>query len=502
MKFCYLLILLLNVAVTVFCADKYSRKDFPPGFVFGAGTFAYQVEGAAHEDGRTPSVWDTFSNGGGDVAVDQYHRYKEDVKLMAETGLEAYKFSISWSRLIPNGRGHVNPKGLEYYNNLINELISHGIEAHVSLFNYDHPQSLEDEYGGWISRKIVRDFTAYADVCFREFGDRVSSWITINEPNVFAQGGYDLGITPPGRCSPPFGIGHCYKGNSSYEPYLAAYHMLLAHASTVRLYRNKYQDKQHGVIGVTFFAIWLVPLTNSTEDAAATERAKDFFFGWFLNPLVFGDYPEMMKKIVGTRLPALTKQESELVKGAFDFIGLIHYTTIYVQENSESLKLETRDFTADAAVNMFLDKDDPFVIIPEEFPLRPWGLQALLEYIKQTYGNPPVYIHENGQVSPHNSSLEDTSRVKYLNAYIGSLLDAIRNGSNTRGYFVWSFLDAYEILGNGFEMSFGLYFVDVEDPGLKRKPKQSAHWYSNFLKGNIQIERENLSNPARQHLSQ
>ncbi|KAF2315007.1 hypothetical protein GH714_037519 [Hevea brasiliensis] len=479
-----LLILMLNLALPVLSVDTYSKEDFPPGFIFGAATSAYQVEGAAREDGRSPSVWDTFSRGGGDVAVDEYHKYKEDVQLMAETGLGAYRFSISWARLIPNGRGPVNPKGLRYYNNLINELISHGIQAHVLLYNYDHPQSLEDEYGGWLSRNIVRDFTAYADVCFREFGDRVSSWSTINEPNIFANGGYDQGVVPPGRCSYPFGLWNCSKGNSSTEPYLAAHNMLLAHASTVRLYKDRYQSKQNGVIGVTLYALWLVPLTNSTEDETAAQRAMDFLIGWFVNPLVFGDYPEVMKKNAGSRLPVLTDQESKLVKGAFDFLGLIHYTTVYIKDNSKILKTENRDFNADMAVTISFtqDEDDPFGLFPVEYPQRPWGLQGLLEYLKQAYGNPPVYIHENGQVSRRNSSLDDTSRVEYLHAYIGSLLDAIRNGSNTRGYFVWSFLDVFELL-DGRGSSYGLYFVDLDDPSLRRLPKKSAHWYSHFLKG-------------------
>ncbi|XP_065861338.1 beta-glucosidase 10-like [Euphorbia lathyris] len=473
---CCLLILIVNSA-----AVEYSRHDFPAHFIFGSATSAYQVEGAANQDGRTPSVWDTFTNGAGEVAVDGYHKYKEDVQLMAETGLDAYRFSISWSRLIPKGRGAVNPKGLQYYNNLINELVSHGIEAHVSLYNYDYPQALEDEYAGWISRKIVEDFTAYAQVCFREFGDRVTSWTTINEPNIAAPGGYDYGMTPPGRCSYPFGF-NCFKGNSSYEPYLAAHHMLLAHASTVRLYRTKYQEKQHGTIGLTLFAIWLVPLTNSTQDILATQRARDFTYGWFLNPLVYGDYPEIMKKNAQSRLPLLTSQESQLIKGAFDFIGLIHYSVNYVTDNSKNLKSETRDYNSDMEVYMFMDPEKPFTITPDHYPLWPWGLKGLLEYIKQSYGNPPVYIHENGQVMGHNSSVEDTLRVEYLEAYIGSLVDAIRDGSNTRGYFVWSFIDLYELLFS-YKSSFGMYYVDYDDPELTRKPKQSAKWYSHLLKG-------------------
>ncbi|XP_057994909.1 beta-glucosidase 11 isoform X2 [Hevea brasiliensis] len=438
-------IILLNLVVAVFCADKYSREDFPPGFVFGSGTSAYQVEGAASEDGRSPSIWDTFSHEGkmdgetGDVSVDEYHKYKEDVKLMVETGLEAYRFSISWPRLIPNGRGPVNPKAVRYYNSLINELISHGIQPHVTIYHYDHPQALEDEYGGWLSRKIVKDFTAFADVCFREFGDRVLYWTTLNEPNVFPLFSYDVGMLPPNRCSFPFGL-NCSQGNSTSEPYLVAHHLLLAHASAVRLYRKKYQSKQLGFVGINLYAFATYPLTNSTEDVLATQRANDYFVGLIANPVVFGSYPDIVKKNAGSRLPTFTNQEYKQVKGSFDFLGINHYMSIHVKDNSASLKSEYRDFLADMAVEMI------------------------------------------GQRTRRTSSLEDTSRVKYMHGYIGSVLDAIRNGSNTRGYFTWSFLDVFELLG-GYEPCFGLYYVDINDPQLKRHAKLSAHWYSQFLKG-------------------
>uniref|UniRef100_A0A7N2LT82 Uncharacterized protein n=1 Tax=Quercus lobata TaxID=97700 RepID=A0A7N2LT82_QUELO len=307
----------------------------------------------------------------------------DDVQLMEDTGLEAYRFSISWSRLIPNGRGAVNPKGLQYYNKLINELISHGIQPHVTLHHTDLPQALEDEYGGWVSRKIVKDFTAYADVCFRKFGDRISYWTTMNEANVFVLEGYDTGFLPPQRCPPPYG-GNCSTGNSSTEPYMAAHHILLAHASAARLYKKRYQDKQHGVIGLNVFSYWFIPLTNSTEDKIATQRANDFFLGWFVDPLVFGDYPQTMKKIVGSRLPSFTYAESSQVKGSFDFIGVNHYITMYVNDNPSSLNMEDRDVLADMAVQF------------------------------------------TSQRTRCNSTLEDWPRVKYLHAYIGSLLDALR----------------------------------------------------------------------------
>ncbi|XP_065861347.1 beta-glucosidase 11-like isoform X3 [Euphorbia lathyris] len=422
---------LVNLSAFVFCTHIYSRKDFPSGFVFGSGSSAYQVEGAANQDGRTPSVWDTFVHnehwhgGSGDVAADGYHKYKEDVQLMVETGLDAYRFSISWSRLIPNGRGLVNPKGLQYYNNLINELISHGIQPHVTLFHYDHPQALEDEYGGWVSRKIVKDFTSYAQVCFREFGDRVSYWTTLNEANVFLISGYDAGNLPPNRCSAPYGI-NCNKGNSSSEPYLVAYHMLLSHASAVRLYRKKYQvypfysfnfslfdimfpslssmfdvnlshmvlvvqGKQHGFIGFNVFMYGVLPLTNSSEDLLAVQRTNDFMVGLMVNPLVFGDYPSIVKKNAGLRLPAFTNYESKQVKGSFDFLGINHYLMVHVKDNPDYLKLENRDMMADMAVDMVYLWNSS---VPG-FPIRPQGLQLALEYLKQVYDNPPVYIHEN-----------------------------------------------------------------------------------------------------------
>ncbi|MED6222780.1 glycosyl hydrolase 1 [Stylosanthes scabra] len=300
------LLLLLNLVYGVHSAEKYTRHDFPIDFVFGSGTSAYQWEGAADEDGRTPSVWDTYAHDGyvhggqnGDVACDGYHKYKEDVKLMVETGLEAYRFSISWSRLIPNGRGPVNPKALEFYNNFINELINNGIQPHATLHNFDFPQALEDEYGGWLSRKIIRDFTNYADVCFREFGDRVCHWITINEPNVLSIGGYDQGNDPPHHCSPPFCLEKSKRGNSTTEPYLALHHILLAHSSAVKLYRTKYKEKQNGFVGISVYSFGIFPNTTTEKDILASQRARDFYIGWVMEPLLLGDYPTSMKKNAG-----------------------------------------------------------------------------------------------------------------------------------------------------------------------------------------------------------
>jgi beta-glucosidase len=205
---------------------------------------------------------------------------------MATMGLESFRFSISWSRLIPNGRGLINPKGLLFYNNLIKDLKSHGIEPHVTLYHYDLPQSLEDEYGGWINRKIIEDFTAYADVCFREFGEDVKLWTTINEATIFAIGSYDQGTAPPGHCSPNKFV-NCSTGNSSTEPYIAGHNILLAHASASKLYKLKYKSKQKGSIGLSIFAFGLSPYTNSKDDEIATQRAKTFLYGclWYLETI-------------------------------------------------------------------------------------------------------------------------------------------------------------------------------------------------------------------------
>ncbi|XP_038980495.1 beta-glucosidase 22-like [Phoenix dactylifera] len=491
-------------------ALHYSRDDFPPDFVFGAGTSAYQVEGAAAEDGRSPCIWDTFTHAGkmpdkstGDVASDGYHKYKEDVKLMTDTGLEAYKFSISWSRLLPNGRGAVNPKGLEFYNNLINELLKHGIQPHASLYHLDLPQVLEDEYGGWLSPKIVDDFTAYADVCFREFGDRVSHWTTIIEPNIMAIAAYDSGTFPPNRCSYPFGI-NCTAGNSSVEPYIVAHHALLAHASAVTLYRTKYQVMQKGWIGLNVYTFWAYPFTNSTADVQAAQRSLDFMIGWIINPLVFGDYPEVMKKNAGSRLPSFNKDQSKQVKGSFDFVGLNHYFSAYVSDNSNGSRTDLRDYNADIFAKFTVSKNitPTDQLIPVPAPADPQGLQYMLEYLKEAYGNPPIYIQENGYgVGIFNDTIHDTARIDFLSGFIGSTLDAVRNGSDVRGYFVWSFLDVFELLA-GYRSRFGLYFVDFDDEKRERVPKLSAFWYSNFLKKkqDMNIERTGLN--ATSHAQQ
>ncbi|KAK8949265.1 Beta-glucosidase 22 [Platanthera zijinensis] len=492
--------LLLRLALLLFLAEhgvlgrNYSRDDFPSDFVFGAGTSAYQYEGAVDEDGRKASIWDTFTHEGraphksnGDVASDGYHKYKEDVKLMSDMGLEAYKFSISWSRLLPDGRGVINSKGLNYYNNVVNEIFNQGIKLHVTLYHGDLPQVLQDEYGGWLNKRIVDDFKEYANVCFREFGDRVSQWITFAEPNIMAMAGYDRGFFAPGRCSYPFGPNRCAAGNSTTEPYIVAHNVLLTHARVVELYRNTYQDNQGGQIGMNIYSMWYYPLTSSLLDFVATKRALDFLIGWYLHPLIFGDYPEIMKKNAGGRLPSFTQEQLELVKGSFDFISLNHYTSSFVSDNSNNSQLSQRDYIADKFVEIRgLRNGTETKGLPTKLLTDPLGLLRMLEHIKENYENPSVYIEENGYGLGAADILADTDRINYLSVYIGSVLDAMRNGVKVKGYFVWSFVDLFEVL-SGYNSCFGLYRVDFDDEERTRSPKLSAYWYSNFLKKNIEV---------------
>ncbi|KAF7031279.1 hypothetical protein CFC21_042629 [Triticum aestivum] len=474
----------------------FTRSDFPRRFVFGTGTSAYQYEGAVAEDGRSSSSWDTFTHAGkmpdkstADVAADGYHKYMDDVKLMSETGLEAYRFSISWSRLIPNGRGAINPKGLEFYNNLIDELVNHGIQVHITLHHLDLPQILEDEYGGWLSPRIIEDFTAYADVCFRKFGDRVASWTTVNEPNIGMMASYDVAIFPPGRCSDPFGATKCTAGDSSVEPYIAAHNTLLAHASVASLYREKYQVMQKGVVGISIYSYWSYPLTNSTVDLDASQRCKDFLFGWILDPLVFGDYPKVMKKNVGSRLPSFSKVQSELIKGSLDFIGINHYYSLYV--NDRPLETGIRDYNTDMSVDSRGSRTDPPLSpsAPPNVPSDPKGLQLVLEYLKETYAV-PVYVQENGKHTPNQKQKSQLKKkgasllmIGYLSSYMESTLNAMRNGADVRGYFAWAFMDMFELL-SGYQSRYGLYRVDFADERRPRQARHLARWYAGFLKHN------------------
>ncbi|XP_010265850.1 PREDICTED: beta-glucosidase 12-like [Nelumbo nucifera] len=474
-----------------------NRSSFPTGFIFGTASAAYQYEGAAKEGGRKPSIWDTFTHkypekikdrSNGDVAIDSYHRYKEDVGIMKEMGLDAYRFSFSWSRLLPNGKlsGGVNKEGLEYYNNLINELISNGIQPFVTLFHWDLPQALEDEYGGFLSPLIIDDFRDYAELCFREFGDRVKHWITLNEPWSFCMGAYAMGIHAPGRCS-SWVNPNCTGGNSATEPYIVGHHQLLAHAAAVKVYKDKYQATQKGKIGITLVSHWMVPFSNDKANKEAAGRALDFMFGWFMHPITYGDYPETMKSLAGHRLPKFSKEQSKMIKGSYDFLGLNYYTANYAANLLRINKVNVTYMT-DSRATLTTDRNG-IPIGPRAgsnwLYIYPQGIQELLLYTKRKYNNPVIYITENGISEVNNSTwtleeaLTDTMRIYYYSHHLSYLQKAIKEGVDVKGYFAWSLLDNFE-WADGYTVRFGINYVDYKN-GLKRYPKHSAFWFKKFL---------------------
>ncbi|XP_050212161.1 beta-glucosidase 44-like [Mercurialis annua] len=470
-----------------------SRDKFPKGFVFGVATSAYQVEGMADKDGRGPSIWDAFvkipgvvaNNATGEVSVDQYHRYKEDIDIMQKFNFDAYRFSISWSRIFPYGTGKVNWKGVAYYNRLIDYMLERGITPYANLYHYDLPLALEKKYTGLLNRQVVKDFADYAEFCFKTFGDRVKNWMTFNEPRVIAALGYDNGFFAPARCSKPFG--NCTAGNSATEPYIAAHNLILSHAAAVQRYRQKYQDKQKGRIGILLDFVWYEPLTRSKADNYAAQRARDFHVGWFIHPIVYGEYPKTMQNIVGKRLPKFTKEEIKMVKGSIDFVGINQYTTYYMYAPHHS-KPKYLGYQQDWNAGFAYEKNGvPIGPKANSYWLYnvPWGMYKSLMYIKEHYGNPTVILSENGMDDPGNvtlpKGLHDTNRINYYKGYITQLKKAVDDGANVVGYFAWSLLDNFE-WRLGYTSRFGMVYVDFSN--LKRYPKMSAYWFKQMLQRN------------------
>uniref|UniRef100_A0A0D9ZN43 Pectinesterase n=1 Tax=Oryza glumipatula TaxID=40148 RepID=A0A0D9ZN43_9ORYZ len=322
------------------------------------------VEGGYLEGNKGLSNWDVFTHkqgtiedgSNGDTANDHYHRYMEDIELMHSLGVNSYRFSISWARILPKGRfGDVNPDGVAFYNALIDGLVQKGIQPFVTICHYDIPHELDERYGGWLSPEIQKDFSYFAEVCFKLFGDRIKFWTTFNQPNLSIKFSYMDGFYSPGRCSEPFG--KCALGNSSIEPYVAGHNIILSHANAVSVYRNKYQGKQGGQIGIALSITWYEPFRNTTIDLLAVKRALSFGASWFLDPILLGDYPTEMREVLGQSLPKFTsKQKNRLQSTKLDFIGLNHYTTCYVKDCIFS-PCEIDPVNADARVFSLYERD-------------------------------------------------------------------------------------------------------------------------------------------------
>eukprot|EP00211_Chloroparvula_japonica_P001742 CAMPEP_0119133958 /NCGR_PEP_ID=MMETSP1310-20130426/14756_1 /TAXON_ID=464262 /ORGANISM="Genus nov. species nov., Strain RCC2339" /LENGTH=538 /DNA_ID=CAMNT_0007124693 /DNA_START=78 /DNA_END=1691 /DNA_ORIENTATION=+ len=487
-------------------ADVGPELTFPEGFIWGVATSSYQIEGAVKEDGRGESIWDTYCRvpgnvenmDNGDVACDHYHRYKEDVALMKSLGLKHYRFSIAWPRIFPSGNvDEVNGPGRQFYDNLINELLAADITPSVTLYHWDLPQALEDKFDGWRSRDIVPAFTEYARKCFEFYGDRVKQWITLNEPWCSAVLGYCTGDHAPGRTDAP-----------GEEPYVAGHHLLLAHAHAVDLYRKEFQEAQGGSIGITLNTNWWEPLTDTEDDKRTVEVALAFFMGWFADPIFRdGNYPEIMREVLQDRLPTFSEEEQKLLKGSSDFLGLNHYTTTYAGVPSitrhlvnlyqiikmspsglKSFKMAWRVMTARhhyfKDVNVLISLSDKEGMTDMGWPIAPWGMGKLLEYLHKEY-NHPIYVFENGmavKARDVEEAVNDTERLSFMYTYLAEMHKAIKNGADVRGFYYWSFMDNFE-WACGNNKRFGLIHIDY-DNGQTRTPKSSAFFFKEVVTTN------------------
>ncbi len=432
---------------------------FPPGFLFGTATAAYQVEGAAAEDGRGPSVWDTFShtpgrvaNGDtGDVACDSYHRYGEDVRLLAGLGVQAYRFSVSWSRVLPAGAGTVNQAGLDYYRRLVDALRDAGIEPAATLFHWDLPQALEDT-GGWLSRDTAARFADYATVLADALGDRVGRWITLNEPVVVTWNGHVEGTHAPGRT---LGAG----------AFPVAHHQLLGHGLAVGALRAAADTP----VGITNNYGVIRPASGSAADVAAAELRDALHNQLFTDPVLLGAYPPALRE-----LAAGTVRDGDLatIAAPVDFLGVNYYFPELIR--------------ADPAAP-FGAAEAPWPDGPRTafgWPVVPEGFTETLIWLKDRYGDalPPVYVTENGaaydDVPGADGAVHDPDRVSYLDSHLRAVRAAIDAGVDVRGYYCWSLLDNFE-WAQGFSKRFGLVHVDFAT--LARTPKDSYGWYRDLI---------------------
>jgi beta-glucosidase len=446
-------------------------RRFPDRFRWGVATAAYQVEGAVDEDGRGPSIWDTFShrpgrvdNGDtGDVACDHYHRWPEDLDLMATLGLEAYRFSVSWPRVIPDGTGSVNERGLDFYDRLVDGLLTRGIAPIATLYHWDLPQTLEDR-GGWPNRSTIDAFERYVTAVADRLGDRVESWITLNEPWVSAFLGYATGRHAPGRTELSAAL-------------RAAHHLLLAHARALGPLRATGRE-----VGITLNVTDVVPATDSAADRAAARLAHAQVNGWFLDPLLRGSYPAELADCYGSAFEGIVAPgDLAQIAAPIDFVGINYYFRTHVAAS------RARD-----------DTGDPLAVLPFRsvlpagvpctamgWPIEPDGLRSFVERLAREHPDLPILVTENGSawedsVAP-DGSVTDPERIAYLESHLVALHAAISAGADVRGYYAWSLLDNFE-WAEGYAKRFGLVRVDYDTQ--RRTPKASARRYAEIVAAN------------------
>ncbi|QUC16568.1 uncharacterized protein UV8b_00809 [Ustilaginoidea virens] len=468
----------------------------PSDFEWGFATASYQIEGAVREDGRGKSIWDTFCHleptrtkgANGDVACDHYHRYQEDFDLLSRYGARAYRFSISWSRIIPlGGRGDpVNEAGIAFYNRLIDSLIGRGIAPWVTLYHWDLPQGLDDRYGGWLDvEESQLDFERYARLCYQRFGDRVKNWITLNEPWIQSVFGYSTGGNAPGRSSTNK---QSVAGNSATEPWIAGKSQIMSHARAVVAYNRDFKASQGGQIGVSLNGDFYEPWDSSDDrDRDAAERRMEFQIGWFANPIFLKtDYPSCMREQLGERLPAFTESEMGLLKEAdTDFYGMNYYTSQFARHRSGPA-VDT-DYLGNVDE---LQQNKQGAQVGEESGLHwlrscPDLFAKHLTRAFRLYGK-PIYVTENGCPCPGEDQMScdeavaDLYRIRYFSSHLDSICKSIgQDGTLVKGYFAWALLDNLE-WSYGYGPRFGVTFTDYET--LERTPKQSAFLLSKMLR--------------------
>jgi beta-glucosidase len=441
--------------------------QFPSDFLWGAATSSYQIEGAAFEDGRGETIWDVFcrtpgkvANGDtGDVACDHYHRYAEDVALMASLGLKAYRFSVAWSRILPEGRGRVEPRGLDFYDRLVDTLLAHGITPFVTLYHWDLPQALQD-IGGWENRDTLSAFAAYADLFSRRLGDRVKHFATLNEPWVIAFLGNLFGIHAPGK-------------QDLRTALLVSHHLMVAHGMAIDALRANVPDGKHGIV-LNFTPSYPSTLKHADRDAA---RLVDGFNNrWFIDALLRGAYPADMVQFFGEAMFEMQPDDQALMSRPIDFLGVNYYTRSVVRAGGSGLFGEE-----------YLKTDGEYTDIGWE--VYPQGLFDLLMRLKAEYHAPELYITENGSAWPdvvaEDGQVHDEPRERYLRAHLAACWRAIQEGVPLRGYFQWSLLDNFE-WSEGYSKRFGMTYVDYSTQ--QRILKQSAHFYKRVVTTNALSE--------------
>ncbi|MDT4995068.1 MAG: beta-glucosidase [Actinoplanes sp.] len=446
---------------------------FPEGFVWGAATAAYQIEGAANEDGRGPSIWDTFSRTPGkvfaghtgDVACDHYRRYGDDVALMAGLGLASYRFSISWPRIQPDGTGPVNARGLDFYDRLTDELIGLGIDPVVTLYHWDLPQTLEAR-GGWTVRETAEAFAEYAQIVYARLGDRVKTWTTLNEPWCSAYLGYASGRHAPGVTDPA-------------SAFKAVHHLLLGHGLAATALRAAGAQ----TVSITLNPASVLPLDPANvADRDAARIVDGLHNRIFLDPLVKGSYPADMLQHMErfTDLDFIRDGDTALIKAPIDVLGVNFYQPTYV---SAKPGVEASAESPGTEGIAFRQPVGP--VTDMNWQIEPAGLTRLLERLHTDYGV-PLLITENGAAYPDGPSTEtgevhDTNRIEYLDGHLRACHDAISHGVDLRGYFVWSLLDNFE-WSEGYAKRFGIVHVDYRTQS--RTPKDSARWYADVIRRN------------------